>query len=43
VRQRDGNKLGGPDVAFEVDESFVGCKAKNIHRSRADKIRAAIP
>jgi len=37
-------KLGGPDSApVEVDESFVGGKIKNMHRSKAMAIRAKMP
>jgi transposase-like protein len=37
-------KLGGPESApVEVDESFVGGKIKNMHRDRANAIRAAKP
>jgi transposase-like protein len=39
-----GSKLGGPDGdAVEVDESFVGGKIGNMHRSRAMKLRADMP
>lgn len=38
------SKIGGPESApVEVDESFVGGKLKNMHRSRANAIRAAAP
>jgi transposase-like protein len=30
----DTTKLGGPDSQVEVDETFVGGKVKNMHRSR---------
>jgi len=32
-----GSKIGGDDGGVEVDETFVGGKAKNMHRSRAKK------
>jgi transposase-like protein len=35
-----GSHWGNP---IEVDETFVGGKVKNMHRSRANKIRAQIP
>jgi transposase-like protein len=40
----DGTKLGGPDrKPVEVDEAFVGGKIRNMHRSRANAIRANMP
>ena len=40
----DGTKLGGVDGGpVEIDEAFVGGKMKNMHRSKANAIRANIP
>jgi transposase-like protein len=30
-------KIGGPDIEVEVDETFVGGKVKNMHRSRRER------
>lgn len=39
-----GTKLGGDGGgAVEVDESFVGGKIANMHRGRANAIRASVP
>ena len=39
-----GTKLGGTESSgVEVDETFVGGKLKNMHRDRANAIRAAKP
>ncbi|MGA2896492.1 MAG: IS1595 family transposase [Acidobacteriaceae bacterium] len=39
-----GSKIGGPESApVEVDEAFVGGKIKNMHRKRANAIRASAP
>lgn len=40
LKPRDlGKKLGGPDGGgVEVDESFLGGKVKNMHRSRANSL-----
>lgn len=38
-----GFKIGGTGSEVEVDESFVGGKIKNMHRGRAEAIRASIP
>jgi transposase-like protein len=39
-------KLGGPDSEVEVDETFIGQKARNMHKSRKvrlQKIRSEMP
>ncbi len=33
-------KIGGPDTEIEVDETFVGGKVKNMHRSRRERFAA---
>ncbi|HEY1657996.1 MAG TPA: IS1595 family transposase [Candidatus Sulfotelmatobacter sp.] len=33
-------KLGGPGSEVEVDETFIGGKARNMHRARYEKIKA---
>jgi hypothetical protein len=33
-----GGKLGGPDKPVEVDETFIGGKARNMHKSRRVKM-----
>lgn len=40
---RDGSveKLGGSGSEIEVDETFVGQKAKNMHKSRKQRLNAA--
>jgi transposase-like protein len=38
-----GTKLGGPGGPVEIDESFVGGKIGNMHRSRVAKLRAEMP
>jgi transposase-like protein len=40
---QDGSimKLGGSGSEVEVDETFVGAKARNMHKSRKDKIQQA--
>jgi len=38
-----GKKLGsGPDSEVEVDETFIGGKARNMHKSRRDKLTGRI-
>jgi transposase-like protein len=42
MQEKDGGgKLGGPGVKVEVDESFIGGKARNMHKSRRARIKAA--
>jgi transposase-like protein len=37
MQSKTFNKLGGPGGEVEVDESFIGGKARNMHRSRVLK------
>jgi transposase-like protein len=38
-----GSKLGsGPDAEVEVDETFIGGKARNMHKARKDKLTGRI-
>jgi len=39
MQARSFSKLGGPGNEVEIDESFVGGKARNMHKSRKLKIR----
>jgi transposase-like protein len=41
VRSKSFEKLGGPDSEIEVDETFIGGKAKNMHKSKKLRIRQA--
>ncbi len=34
MQDKRGGKLGGPSKGIEVDESFIGGKARNMHKSR---------
>jgi len=38
MKDRSGTKLGGGNDACEVDESFIGGKVKNMHRSKRARI-----
>ncbi len=39
IQSKDGGKLGGsPQSKVEIDETFIGGKARNMHRSRRQKM-----
>ena len=39
IQSEDGGKLGGsPQSKVEIDETFIGGKARNMHRSRRQKM-----
>jgi transposase-like protein len=39
IQGKDGGKLGGtPQSKVEIDETFIGGKARNMHRSRRQKM-----
>ena len=38
LQDKDGGKLGGPDGSIEIDETFIGGKARNMHKVRRQRI-----
>ena len=34
-----GGKIGGPGREVEVDETFIGGKVRNMHKSRKDRVQ----
>jgi transposase-like protein len=41
LQSKDGGKLGGgPNSKVEVDETFIGGKARNMHKGRRDRMTA---
>jgi transposase-like protein len=39
IQSKDGGKIGGsPQSKVEIDETFIGGKARNMHRSRRQKM-----
>ena len=41
LQEQGGGKLGGPGSKVEVDETFIGGKARNTHRSRRARVKAS--
>jgi transposase-like protein len=41
MRDTSTDKMGGPGCEVEVDETYIGQKAKNMHKSRKQRIRKA--
>jgi transposase-like protein len=41
MQSKSFNKLGGPGSEVEVDEAFIGGKAKNMHKSRKVRLQKA--
>jgi transposase-like protein len=39
MQAKENTKLGGPGSEVEVDETYVGQKAKNMHKSRKARLR----
>src|SRR5437868_3179798 len=38
LQDKQGGKLGGPGGKVEVDETFIGGKARNMHKSRRQRM-----
>jgi len=38
LQGKNGGKLGGPQSQVEVDETFIGGKARNMHKSRRQRM-----
>ena len=38
MQSKDGGKLGGPDSQVEIDETFIGGKARNMHKGRRERM-----
>jgi transposase-like protein len=38
VQSKSFNKIGGPGSEVEVDETFIGGKARNMHRARRERM-----
>jgi transposase-like protein len=38
LQGKDGGKLGGPDSQIEIDETFIGGKARNMHKGRRQRM-----
>lgn len=41
LQDKTGGKLGGPGSKVEADETFIGGKSRNMHRSRRARIKAS--
>lgn len=39
VQDKTGGKLGGPGGKVEIDETFIGGKARNMHKARRARMR----
>jgi transposase-like protein len=39
IQSKSFTKLGGPDTEVEVDETFIGGKARNMHKDRRIKMK----
>jgi hypothetical protein len=38
LQDERGGKLGGPDGTIEADETFIGGKARNMHRAKRERL-----
>jgi hypothetical protein len=38
LQSKDGGKIGGPNSQVEVDETFIGGKARNMHKAKRNRL-----